>query len=306
MKIDSLILTHSGFKKYFDNRFVHYIQFVVLVLIGIYFTEFHLPKIITIFSFLIYSFLFYLFYKLKIGQIHSLSFFYQILLFFFLVPDIYYNPVCFFLSFSIYFFLLTKENIFLYFPFPVSIFLILINFIFCFLFSKLNILDFSNLYQLNNQASISIQLNPIFFPLSETDYQLNQYSTIEKSGILIFISAFVLILKNKDFIYEVLSLIAFGFILFLYYKFFSIAQIFNSIGIWYLFHFSLGKNNSVLKIFTFTSITFLALILVSLIQIKFSLLEIFAIYYTIYSIQFLLVKKFHFQKNLFLKIENRL
>ncbi len=306
MKINSLILTNSGFKTYFDNRFIHFIQLGILLIIGIYFSDFKLPKILTIISFSVYSILFYLIYKLKIGQIYSLGFFYQILLFFFLLPTQFFNPITFFLTFTIYFIVLFKENVFLYFPFPVSLFLVLLNLFFIFAFSKLGVLDFFYLYKESEELNMGLKLVPIFFQNNPIDFQINQFSTIEKSGILIFISVFVLILKNKDYFYEILSILCFGMILFLYYKSFFIPQFLTSIGIWYIFHFSLGKNNSVLKIFTFTSILFIFLVLLTITTIKFSLLEIIAIYYTIYSLQFLLVKKFHFQKNLFLKIENKL
>ena len=311
MLSDKIALTSFGFKSSSNINILHALSFSFLIIINFFFQSYNLRVFSTYAVIFLSSLMFYFFYKMKIGKIYSLSFFYQIFLFISLTPILYLNPFILLLTFSALYLFLYFGNFFSKVQFPIGIFLILINFSLHILLSKLNILNLKIVSdEINPFSQIFPNFSGLYFPklfLLNSEFAPESFSCLENSGLYLLLVLCLLVLKNKYILRDLLTFLSFSSILFLFFRTDSVyfyPQILNYTAIWLIFHTAPGQNSSIRYPLTITSLIPLIFLLLFYRGDNISVFSIIALYYTFYGMQFYLVTKNNFIKELFLKFEN--
>ncbi|HMW05439.1 MAG TPA: hypothetical protein PK079_04200 [Leptospiraceae bacterium] len=308
MSSHSILLTNRGFKVFSDDFFVDIFSFLVLYGISIFVALQNLSFAFYLIVLLISSSLFYIFYKLRIGYIYYIGFFYQMLLYLLITPLGFLNWFTLSISLGIYFLFSLKGNLFYKFRFPAGLFLSLLTvstalFLDHFHILKMNLATSnSEIPMLSFYSGISgLFLTPMSIPGSSF---LNlSFSVLESLDLYLLILVGFVFLRQENFLLDLFLISVFVFLFSFYYRYDILLcknKIINFSSLWYILFSAPGRSH---HLSSFISLIVGVLALAAgwfLIQsgLIFPPILFIIIFFILYGFTFYLVTESIFAKNL--------
>lgn len=251
MSSHNVLLTNKGFKVFNSNFFFDILSIVFLFL----FTGAGLIKeglVINAIVFLALASLFYLYFRLKVGYIYAIGFFFQIFIFFLTLPRFALkNPAVLVFCLVVYILLIVKQNTFYQVRFPSGLFLSIIGVAFAFVLDKIYIARIE-VFPTNWDIPLEkiYKIPGIYFPSLYTDidtYSYGLFSLAETyGGYLVFFLGFIF-LREQNFKLDFLMISLMSLVIIYFYRFdvfFYARNILNYIAIWYLIYSAPGRSYS--------------------------------------------------------------
>lgn len=248
----NVVLTPKGFRILSYEFFTNLIS-ILLLFSALSIVIFLNPKLISYFS-IVYIFftLVFMYFRLRVGYIYPISYYYQITLFVLLTPYIFINWVSLsvlFLSFS---FLMYKKNPFRNIPFPIGLFASLFVISISLILYKVGWQKFSLFH---STLSFPLEkgmsnLSGIFFPLLQSDnltFAENSYSYFENFGYYTILLSSIIFLRQNRFWSDISLIILFSICLVGNYSLnlqYAIQTIIITSGIWYIIFSAPGRKTS--------------------------------------------------------------
>ena len=267
MSSHSILLTNRGFKVFSSDFFIDVLASISLLAIAIFIVLQDL-SFLFYFSFAyIAAALFYLYYKLKVGYIYYLSFFYQITLYLLITPIGYLNWFTISFSLGVYFVFSLTGNVFYKFRFPSGLFLSLLSVALGLFMERLNILNL-NVFAINPEMPFSffpkvtgIFMNP--YISSGESFASSYFSVLETLDLYLLVLVGFLFLRQENFVLDILLIAAIAFLFSYYYRFDLLLcknKIINFTSLWYILFSAPGRSHHLSSFFSlFVAISTLGL-----------------------------------------------
>lgn len=307
MSSHSILLTNRGFKVFSTDFLIDVLSFLSLFGIAI-FTVFQDVSFLFYFSFAyIAAALFYLYYKLKVGYIYYLSFFYQLTLYLLITPIGFLNWFTISFSLGVYFIFSLTGNVFYKFRFPVGLFLAIQSVALGLLLEKLNILNL-NIFAVNPEMPFSFSpkvtglfMNPDI-SLGES-FAPSYFSILETLDLYLLVLVGFIFLRQENFLLDLILIVSVGLLFGYFYRFDLLLcknKIINFTCLWYILFCAPGRSHHLSSFFSL-------IVAISTFGVSWFLIEskyifppiIFVtIFFILYGIVFYLVTESILTKNL--------
>jgi len=253
----SILLTNRGFKVFSSDFIIDNFAFISLFAIAIL-TVFQDLSFLFYFSFAyLASALFYLYYKLKVGYIYYLSFFYQLTLYLLLTPVGFLNWFTISFSLCVYFIFSLRGNVFYKFRFPAGLFLTLLSVALGLILERLYILKL-NLFAINSEMPFGffpkvtgIFLNP--FVASGEIFSPSFFSILESLDLYLLMFVGFLFLRQENFILDLTLIAMIAFIFGFYYRYdlmFCKNKVINFTSLWYILFSAPGRSHHLSSLYS--------------------------------------------------------
>ncbi len=307
MSSHSILLTNRGFKVFSNDFFVDVLAFISLFTIAV-FTVFQDLSFLFYFSFAyLAAALFYLYYKLKVGYIYYLSFFYQLTLYLLITPIGFLNWFTISFSLIVYFIFSLRGNVFYKFRFPMGLFLSLLSVALGLILERMHIIKLS-VFAVNPEMPFS------FFP-SVTGMYLNPFisvgdsfaptffSILESLDLYLLMLVGFLFLRQENFILDIILISVMAFIFSYYYRYDLVLcknKIINFTSLWYILFSAPGRSHhlsSFLSLFVSLGTLIASWFLIQA-NLVFPPIIFIIIFFILYGIIFYLVTESILAKNL--------
>lgn len=310
MSSHSILLTNRGFKVFSSDFWIDNLSFISLFAVAIL-AVFQDVSFLFYFSFAYVAFaLFYLYYKLKVGYIYYLSFFYQLTLYLLLTPIGFLNWFTISFSLCVYFVFSLRGNVFYKFRFPTGLFLTLLSVGLGLILEKLYILKL-NLFAINPEMPFGffptltgIFVNPMV--ASGETFSPAFFSILESLDLYLLMFVGFLFLRQENFLLDLILIGVIAFLFSYYYRHDLMAcknKIINFTSLWYILFSAPGRSHHLSSIYSL----FVALCTVGIFYLLIQSGYIFPpvlliiIFFILYGIIFYLVTESILTKNLLYK-----
>jgi hypothetical protein len=246
----SILLTNRGFKVFSNDSIIDILAFVSLFSIAVT-TVFQNISFLFYFSFAyVAASLFYLYYKLKVGYIYYLSFYYQLTLYLLITPIGFLNWFTISFSLIVYFIFSLRGNVFYKFRFPSGLFLSLLSIILGMILEKFNILQL-NIFASNPEMPFSflpavsgLYLKP-YLAIGD-NFAPTYFSILESLDLYLLMLVGFLFLREENFILDFILIASIAFTFGYFYRYDLILcknKIINFTSLWYILFSAPGRSH---------------------------------------------------------------
>jgi hypothetical protein len=246
----SILLTNRGFKVFSSDFFVDALSFISLFTIAV-FTVFQNLSFLFYFLFAyVAAALFYLYYKLNVGYIYYLSFFYQLTLYLLITPIGFLNWFTISFSLVVYFVFSLRGNVFYKFRFPPGLFLSLLSVALGLILGRMNIINL-NVFAATSEMPFSffpivtgMYMNP--FISFGNSFAPTFFSILESLDLYLLMLVGFLFLRQENFILDVILISVMAFIFSYFYRYDLLIcknKIINFTSLWYILFSAPGRSH---------------------------------------------------------------